>query len=904
MKLSTLMLLATLLAAPSLVAQTGTLFGTVVDEESGERLLGANIILVGTATGASSDLDGRFTIRNIPPATYDVRISIVGYAPKLVTGVVIGSGASLKLDVGMKSEAVTSEEVVVTAERLLSTEAAVLAERKKAGAIGDGISAEQVRRTPDATSGDALKRVTGLTVVDNKFVYIRGITDRYNGTTLDGASVTSTEVGKKSFSFDLIPSNLIENTLVVKSATPDLPGDFTGGLVQLNTLDIPNRQTFKLSLSSSHNSLTTSRDFLRSQGGGGDWLGFDNGHRALTPATGSTANLAQLLPNNWAPRTGKAPFNGSFALTFGDVLNLGEYESPESQLGIVTSLSYSNGFQRTDARINELTDGGYLLRRYEGVHDKYSVLWGAIANLSYKISGQHKVSVKNSFSNSADDIVSRLQGEDGNTGNEELRTTTRWTQRSVYTGQIIGDHSFPELGGLLMQWRGMLSSSVRQDPDRKLIPYVRQIGSAPEDPFFVTTSDRSWEKANDRTLGFGTDFTLPVGTSRVKIGGLVENRTSDYNIRAFRIVGTVGTRFELYTQPIDSVFRPENFGQGGFSFSESPGNASSFYDGEQQLLSGYGLVDVPFSVLGEKFRLISGLRVENSTQNLYTTLSLTELERTKVQLKNIDLLPSANLTYLINDITNFRLAYSQTVNRPEFREMAPVAYYDFDRLETVYGNTLLQRALVRNYDARFEVFPGVGQLVAVSYFHKVLTSPIEEVIDVSSTPIRSYVNSDRATNKGWEIELRQTLGFLGGYFDNIMITGNYTRIESAVEVINEVTPGVYEVSTRPLQGQSPYMVNLAVLFTEPAWRTSISILYNKSGRRIEAVGSSLSDPDIYEEPRDMVDVSVSQPFLNLFEAKFSVKNLGGKDEVLTKREQFYRSNSTGTSFALSLSMSL
>jgi outer membrane receptor protein involved in Fe transport len=903
MKSLLLIILGIACGAQTAAAQNATVYGRVYDGQSGEEIIGANVLLVGTSLGASTDLDGKYVIKNVPAGTYDLRVSYVGYATKTVSGLEIKQGESVKLDMSVDQKLVTADEVVVTAERVLSTEASVLAGRKKAAFIGDGISAEQMKRTPDATSGDALKRVTGIAIVDNKFVYVRGITDRYNGTTLDGASVTSTEVGKKSFSFDLIPSNLLENTNVVKSATPDLPGDFSGGLVQLNTLDFPTGQVVKLGLGSSYNDVATSRDFLVSQGGSRDWLGFDDGTRDLPPQTGSLTELAQSLPNNWAPRTTRAPYNGSFALSYGDQFTFGD-QTNESQLGVIGSLSYSNSFQRTEVKIHELTSGGYLLRRYDGRKDKYSVLWGAIANLSYKITPLHKVSFKNSYSNSGEDDIGQYEGEDGNTGNEERRTTQRWTQRSVYTGQLAGEHNFPMLGGLQMQWRAMVSSSVRTDPDRKLIPYVRQIGSAPDDPFFVTTSDRSWERANDRTTGLGVDFSVPVFDWKTKFGALVERRQADYKIRAYRIQGGAGTQFGLYTLPIDSVYRPENFGPTGFRFFESPSNATSFYDAEQEVIAGYGMIDVPFSLMDQRFRFVSGARLENSTQDLYTTVSLSNPARSKEQLKKIDILPSANLTYLVNDITNVRLAYSQTVNRPEFRELAPVAYYDFDRLETVYGNPGLQRALIRNYDARFEIFPGIGELIAVSYFHKVLTSPIEEIIDVSSTPIRTYTNSDRATNRGVELEFRKSLDFLGGYLGNFMITGNYTRIESEVEVLNEITPGVFEISTRPLQGQSPYMINVAVLFTEPASRTSVSVLYNKNGRRIDAVGSSISEPDIYEEPRDLIDVSITQQMFTMFEAKFSIKNLNGKDEVLTKREQFYRSHSRGTSYSLSLSMSL
>lgn len=890
--------------AGAVFSQTGAVAGKVSDEQSGEELIGANVLVTGTAFGAATDIDGKYAIKNIPEGTYDIRVSFVGYGTKTITTVKITPGEILTLHVQLASTEVQTEEVTVTAERVLSTESALLSQRKKAATIGDAVSAEQIKRTPDATSGEVLKRVTGLSIVDNKFVYVRGVTDRYNGTTVDGASVTSTEVGKKGFSFDLIPSNLIENTTVVKSATPDLPGDFTGGLVQVNTLDIPTQQMMKVGLSTSYNSHATSKTLLASHGGGRDWLGYDDGSRAMPPLNGSMTDFARSLPNNWAPREKKAPYNGSFSLTYGNQFTFSDDETDETRLGLITSLSYSNGFQRMNVKINELTSNGFLLRRYEGVKDKYSVLWGAIANATFKVSHLHKISVKNSYNRTADDEVGQYQGEDGNTGSEERRTSVRWTQRSAYTGQLIGEHHFPEMGGLDLQWRGTVSSSVREDPDRKLVPYTRQIGSAPEDPFYVATSDRSWEKANDRSNGVGLDFTLPIGSIKTKGGMYYEGRRTDYKIRAYRITGVAGTRFELYSLPLDSVFAPENIGPGGFAFFENPSNVASFYDAEQELVAGYAMVDAPFSLGALDFRFVGGARLENSLQSLHSTRSITDPTPETTRLKKIDILPSMNLTYLINGMMNFRLAYSQTLNRPEFRELAPVAYYDFDRLETVYGNPQLQRALIRNYDARFEVFPAPGELVAVSYFHKDLSSPIEEAVDVSSTPIRTYANSSRAKNTGWEIEFRKTLDFLGEYFANFMLSGNYTRIESSVEVVDEVTPGVFQTSTRPLQGQSPFMINLGFYFTEPATRTTLSVFYNKYGRRIDAVGTGVSEPDIYEEPRDLVDVTISQPLLGMFEVKFSLKNLNGKDEVLTKRDQFYRSNSTGTSYSLSLSATL
>ncbi len=211
------------------------------DEETGEELVGANILLVGTTRGGTTDIDGKFSLHGVSVGTYDVRFTYVGYAARIVRGVQVTQAGPVALEITLTPEQFETEEVVVTAERLLSTESAILANRQKAMSIGDGLSAEQIKKAPDATSGDALKRVTGLTIVDNKFVYVRGVTDRYNGTMLNGVPVTSTDtdVDRKSFAFDMIPANLLENTIVVKTATPDLPGDFSGGMVQVNTLDFP-----------------------------------------------------------------------------------------------------------------------------------------------------------------------------------------------------------------------------------------------------------------------------------------------------------------------------------------------------------------------------------------------------------------------------------------------------------------------------------------------------------------------------------------------------------------------------------------------------------------------------------------------------------------------------------------
>jgi CarboxypepD_reg-like domain/TonB dependent receptor-like, beta-barrel/TonB-dependent Receptor Plug Domain len=900
MKLPAIIVFLFLFASGNSLAQTGVISGVVHDEGNGEELVGANVLIVGTTKGASTDLDGRYVIQNVEPGKYDLRISYVGYETKVVTDVAARDGETVEINVNLQSSTYTAEEVIVTAERVLSSEAAVLADRKKAATIGDGISAEQMKRTPDATSADALKRVTGLSVVDNKFVFIRGVTDRYNETMLDGAPVTSTEAGKKGFSFDLVPSNLLENSVVVKSATPDLPGNFTGGLVQLNTLDFPTRRVLKLSLSSAYNSLTTSKSILTSQGGSRDWLGFDDGTRDFVPARPDLLTTAQELPNNWAPERQKAPFNGSVSLAYGDKIMVNEEDPSSSQMGFISALSYKNGFQRNSRTINDTEVGRYCV----GTKDDYSVLWGAIANIGYKFGGLHKISLKNSYNQSADDEVSSYLSEDISTSLLNQYTIVSWTQRSSYSGQLVGEHRLPALGGMDIQWRATVASSRRSDPDRKEVTYFRNLGS-PTQPFSAATNQRSWSHLNDRSLSFAPDITLPVSTGKIKLGAVIERKTTNYMIRYFNIRPDFGIPDSLTQMPIDKIYDPQNYGRRKFLFEEST-KATDSYEGEQTLYAGYLMADLPFTVAEQDFRIAGGTRIENSDQIVTVPRTLVPDGPTdRNSLKNVDILPSANLTYLINNITNIRLAYMESVNRPEFRERAPIIYNNFITNTIEAGNPNLTRSYIHNYDVRLEIFPDIGELFAISYFYKTISGAIEKKLEQTAVRTETLFNSDRARNYGWELEFRKNLGFLGGYFKNFLITGNYTRIQSSVTfdlVQGNSTNTVVVRAARPMQEQSPYMINLSLLFTEPDLGTAVSILYNKFGRRLETVGFLASD--IYEEPQDLIDISVTKSLFAGFEGKFTVKNLNNKARILTRDGLIYNQTSIGTTYSLQLSLTM
>ncbi|HSQ74072.1 MAG TPA: carboxypeptidase-like regulatory domain-containing protein [Bacteroidota bacterium] len=899
-----ILVLASVPPGRALAQETGTLSGKVWDEVTGEELVGANVLLVGTPRGGTTDLNGKFSVRGIPVGTYDVRITYVGYTAKLVRGLQVVAGEQEPLQITLKTEQVETEEVVITAERLLSTESAVLSNRQKAVSIGDGLSAEQIRKAPDATSGDALKRVTGLTVVDNKFVFVRGVTDRYNGTMLNGVSVSSTdtEVDRKSFAFDMIPANLLENTVVVKTATPDMPGDFSGGMVQMNTIDFPSERVIRLGLSSSYNSITSTQGFLASSGGTRDWLGMDDGGRAFPSGSLSSAQLAQQLPNTWASRRNRAPVNGAINLALGDHLEIGASD----EAGVVAALTYSDSYAKQE--FSEAPTYAYGVQpvfRFDGTEYSRNILWSGLLDLNYKLEGNHLFSVRNSYNQSAQDNVAVAEGINV-PGSVARRQSITWNERSLYLLQAGGEHVFPVLSDLEVNWKLFASSSRAEEPDRKQIEYTKGVG----DDYALGENYRTWSKLNEKSRGASVDFAFDIAGARFKAGATVDTRDRAFEIRAFSALpGRDPQYFSLLLLPLNEIFVAEHFGSGKFQLYDAA-TLSGAYQGNQRLNGYYAMIDLPADVAGVMVRLNGGARLESFEEHVTSPKALDDAALNTSNLQATDLLPSVNLKISPAEALNVRLAHYQSVNRPEFRELANVLYLDFQTDQNTIGNPLLQRAYIHNNDIRVEYFPAPGEVFAVSYFHKTIANAIEErLLAAPDRYVKTWFNSPSATNAGWELEARVSLGHLTSLLENVMLTANYTAVSSEVEYVDARTDAqgnaVRTTASRTMQGQAPWTMNLGLFYTHPEIGTSLNIMLNKQGRRLAAVGD-VRDYDIFEEPRDMVDVSISQQLFSFMEAKFSVKNLLDKERILTSGEQRvpFSSWHQGSSYSLSLSLNL
>jgi outer membrane receptor protein involved in Fe transport len=908
---------ALVLAAASAFGQTGTLSGAVRDANSGKPVIGANVSLVGAPHGAMTDLDGRFEIAGIEPGTYDVRVFYLGYETRTYSRIEIGLGKTITLEAELSPSSGGSsgggpgtfeiEELRVTADRVLSTTTAVLSERMNAATIGDAISAEQISKSPDATSGDALKRVTGLSVVDNKYVFVRGVTDRYNATTLNGISVTSTdtEVDRKSFAFDLIPSSLLSNTVVVKTATPDLPGDFSGGLVQVNTLEFPTERVLRLEIGTSQNDLTTGEPARAPQGGSRDWLGKDDGSRSqdATRQKFDGTDLAQNLTNNWGLINITAPRNESYSLSYGDRFDFGQKD-----IGLLGALTYKSSSQTSE--FTEITDPGSVATEVNGTSYRSDVIWGGLVNLNFKLADNHKFSLKNNFIRSAKSEVSESTGKPASA--DSLRNqTNEWNERTLYVGQLGGTHKIPFIGGDRLEtvWSAFYSTTKAKEPDRKNVDYHPHAWI--DTIWILAENHRTWSELDEESEGANLDLKYEIGRTKLKAGTTYSVRERGFSVEAwFTDRSFTDVPYStLALLPPDEIFAPENYGfdeEGNLKFQFTPWtDLTGEYSAKHDLFAYYGMIDTPFAILGQRFRAVGGARVEHSDQKVYTTLAVadpTEDPETEARIDEVDVLPSLNLTYLVTDLMNLRLAYYRSVNRPEFREMSNIKYFDFQRLRNVKGQPGLKRAEIENYDIRLEFFPDIGDVIAASYFYKTLTNAVEEQLLANPDRfVQSWFNSEKGENYGYELEVRKSLGFLfWDYLSNLVVGANYTRVFSSVEYEDPPKSGSF--SERPLQGQAPWMVNASLTFTEPRLGTTLSVLYNRFGRRLDGVGDA-RELDVYEESSDLIDIAVTQDIPGGAKLKFAVKNLTGEDDVFTwgSSTRLQERISIGTTYGLSLS---
>jgi TonB-dependent receptor len=922
-------------AAPQ--AAVGTISGKVSDAEGGDILRGATVQVLDTKKGAYTDVKGTYSIKGLAAGKYTLKFNFIGYTSKTVQDVEVKAGETAQLNIVLVSAVKKTEEVVVSVKRVNDNAAAGLAQRKNAAQVSDGISEAEIKKLPDSDAGQALKRIPGVTLVGDKFIYVRGVSERYSNTTLNGAALTSTEPDKKAFAFDMFPAEFLQNANVAKSFTPDLPGNFAGGLVQLNTIDFPERFFLKASISTSYNDNVTlqSNRFSTYEGGSRDWLALDDGTRSLPTSAPANRRATDALlrkagdPNDndgaanwvelgqsfnsnvWKQRQISAPVNAGIGLAFATPITLGDNE----ELGIVANLNYNNAYSINTMSRNGILASGERQFTTDGQQATQSAGWGGLFNLALKFGGNSSITFKNIYNRSMDNEVVALDGSDVGQNRDRRYYSAQFVEKTLYSGQLGGEHTFTALGNSLLDWRVGYSSSRRDEPDFRRLRYSRTLGNMNED-FRAdiqatqqgdgTIAGRFYSGLSDVLSTGSFNFTLPLENNiKLKTGYLFERRDRSFGARSMTIIlarailTDVPTNLDL-TQSPGTLLSKDNFRGDGLGISEDS-KPSDAYTADETLHAGYLMGDVPFQIGDLDLRIIGGVRVESNIQRLNSF----DDQGSPIQRSPafFDILPSLHLVYKVTKDANIRLSATRTLSRPSLREFAPFAFFDFQSQSRVAGNPNLIRSLINNFDVRYEWFIAPGEVFAVSGFYKTFENAIEETIQPGSVIARTFTNaSGIASNYGMEVEFRKTFGFIAPALESLSFNGNVALINSSLTISQGTV-----TETRQMWGQSPYSINAGLSYVIPDIGTSFNVGYNRFGQRIVQVAQlgvyetrNGASPHVFELPRDVVDISIMQSFGGL-DIKFLVRDLLNQELVWEQIGTRIATNLRGRTFSVGLS---
>ena len=872
------------------IAQQTVIEGKISDAKTGNKISSVTVTVVETKVSSASDVDGHFVVKVVADKKYSLQFSAVGYQTKIVDEIIVTEGKTTFVDITLNSSTKTESEVIVRSSARKETTSALIAVQKNTAVVAQVISAEAIRRSPDKNTGEVLKRVPGTSVQEGKYLVVRGLSDRYNQAMLNGVLLSSTEPDRKTFSFDIFPSAMIDNIVMNKTFIPELPGEWAGGLVQVQTKDVPGAGFLNIQLGTGFNSNTIGHDFQQAPGGKLDWLGIDDGTRALPSDLPLRNSFAQLntaektaygksFRNVWSPEVGNAPLNASFQLNGG-----GTTKMFGKKVSGIFAITYNNTNKRTPFNNQFIANNeGDLEIAFK--NDKYSrdVLAGALANITLQLNSSNKISFKNILNvNTSDFVIDRYDGRDyilsgGGEGDKVKAAEIGFRQNTFFNTQIMGEHNIAK-AATRIKWYGGFNILDQYIPDQRRLFYT-QDGTDANTPYYALLGLGAGQKSGSIFYSFLNDYIYNVGgdvtksfnwkgnVQTVKAGYLFQVKDRLFDSRPF-FINTASNNLKQLGP--NNIFAAENFGVGNdkHQFDEIAGNAFR-YLANTIMNAAYLQFD---NSLGNKFRLVWGVRFESFDQ-LVGSVEKSDPRHVNTLVK--DFLPGVNLTYKANQKTNIRFAASQTVVRPEFRELSPFAFYDFELNAQVVGNKAAERTKVTNLDLRYELYPRSGELFTLGAFFKYFDKPIEYYFNRTGPGTNTFniLNTDEAIAIGAELEFRKKLDFTPA-LKNFTVSGNFSYIYSKVK---DTTGTV----NRPLQGQSPYLINFGLQYDLAKIGFSSTLLFNQIGRRILFVGNEAIS-DIWENPRPLLDLQLAQKVLkNKGEIRLNIS------DIFNKQADFY-----------------
>jgi hypothetical protein len=868
----------------------------------------------GTAIGAAADLDGKFTIRNVPVGALLLRANTIGCEPLEKALTIISESDSLFVELKLVETSLQGKEVVIEGAAEKGSSKRELQDRMSNVVMTDALSAEAIRRAPDPNVASIVRRATGVSSMNGDPV-IRGLDARYSKVSLNNAFISGTEPNRSAVSLDLFPASMMSQVTINKSYTPDQFGEFGGGTVNMNTWDALGENELTVSTSASVNSQTTGRSFLAYDGGNLDILGYDDGNRGLPSeivnasskitlrgqfsdigySASELETLSEAFPDNWNTRSITAGPSQSFnwSLSRGSSL----FGKP---LDYLLSGRYNRGaaYQEVERNIFKGGVDGNIERQHNYTFHDYSrtVGLGGIAAFRWENSALNRYSFQSMYNHELNDETRYYDGWNDDRGKFLQDTRLRFVSQTTFTNQLSGRHVLPEVAASILDWKASYSLGTRYEPDTREVQYEADPGAV-----FVLADEsqsgsRIFNDLTDQTVTGSLDWQLRPGDESLslKTGLAFVNRWRDSQTRFFQFEPASFHTVDV-TQDPESIFSAENISSSGFLVREATRPTDS-YEANQQILAGYLMAERRVT---DRLRVIGGARVEHAAQEV-TSYELFTASSTPVsaELNNLDVLPALNLIYALRDNENLRASASQTVSRPDFRELSAFEFTDIIGGHAVIGNPELKRALIRNFDLRWEMMSGVSDLLAVSVFYKHFHNPVEVTIQPTAQNRVSYENAKGAENYGVEFEVRRQLGTISDVLDPFSVTANLTLVQSDIQ-LSDSTKGIQTSSRRPLHGQSPYLINAGVNYQNYHSGTQLDMFLHVFGKRIAEVGSKPL-PDIYEMPHPDLDLSLRQPLNASFDINASATNLLDPEIRFQQGSGYTESYREGRTYSLGL----
>lgn len=881
------------LAAPVSSAQSPSpsrVVGRVIDAATGQGIPDAGVQIDDAGVRAQSGVDGRFTLTGIVPGTHTMRVRRLGFAPKVVTGVIVAAGQTVEQNVSLVSAATTVAATVVTASAERGTVSEALDQERTAVGVVNAITAEQISRSPDGDAAQAVKRVSGVTVQDGKYIFVRGLGERYTTASLNGARVPSPEPERRVVPLDMFPAGLIQSITTSKTFTPDQSGDFSGALVDIRTREFPATRSAALQLGSGYAYGATGANLLSARSVGGEGIAMVNHGRDLPSVIKNLGNfqgvnlqqsevnsLVSSFRNAWTPttRTGaplgnaQASFGGNDPLLFGH------------RIGYLLSGSFSQATDNKSGQKRALADRGTTkgetveLDPFTGTTASQGVLWGGLANLSTLLGNSSRIMFNGLFNRSADNDA---RVESGMFTADAIRvkiTRMQYVERGVYSAQLGGEQDFGSAQKL--EWSATSSGVRRYEPDRSefVQVYERDTPNGPDVLRWLSGGSggavRTFSDLKENSHEYNAKYQIDLGSAgaggTIKFGGLYRTTGRDAQSLAYAIAG----------QSVSNAVRelpPEQIFDGRFStptsniFTLGPLSQGGSYAAQDRLRAAFVMAEVP---MGSRIRLVGGTRYESDALTLDATSTLGSPVNTH-KLWN-DVLPSLALNMKLSDQQQIRFSASRTLARPEYRELSPIISRDVINGENLQGDENLERTRVTNADVRWESYPSSGELLSVALFAKRFSLPIERVYGSGSggTSFVFYTNAESADNLGVELEVRKDLRALGSVFEPLSFFTNVTVMKSQIHLFADTRASATNLS-RAMVGQAPYVVNTGLTYTSTRGGSTATLLFNRVGERITAAGGSPL-PDVIEQPRNVLDLSIRKSITPMVTIRGDAKNL-------------------------------